>query len=109
MALHVASQQLPFAVTLTGECNKCGLCCAARKGGQWLFCRHLLIVSEVGTPDATRCTVHAQRWDGMPIEMVSQDGSVRVFARCHKDSPEETAKIVQAGIGKGCSLTVRKE
>lgn len=108
MALHFASQQLPVFVTLEGECNKCGLCCAAKKDGQWLFCSNLL-VSSIGMEGGTRCLVYEKRYDGMPITMTNVDGNIRVFAQCHKDSPEETAKIVQEGIGKGCSLRIKRE
>jgi hypothetical protein len=109
MALHFASQQLPVLVTLEGECNKCGLCCTAQKGGVWLFCTHLLVAGQLGTEGATRCLAYEHRYDGMPILMRTADGKEQVFARCHKDSAEETAVIVQKGIGKGCSLRVTQE
>lgn len=84
---------------LEGECNRCGLCCTL---GPYR-CVHLRATDKLGAPGATSCAVYDRRYDGMPIIGVDAGGRPRVAGVCRKDSPKETAVIVQ-WIGKGCSL-----
>ena len=84
-------------MNLTGDCNRCGLCCTVGNGQ----CVHLEVTGKLGEPGATRCLAYANRYDGMPIFGRTPNGLVRGW--CRKDSPAETAVIVQ-WIGKGCSL-----
>jgi len=98
------AEQLAPVITLTGVCNRCGLCCVEDVEGVEVVCEHLE-ASKVGQADGTRCKAYQTREDGMPITMRSDDGRVVVDTRCAKDSEAETAKILTC-LGRGCSLTV---
>jgi hypothetical protein len=70
-------------------------------------CIHLIVTGNPGEPKATECGVYSDRYDGMSILMIDDEGC---FApgdyRCRKDSSAETREIIKKGIGRGCSLTV---
>ena len=87
---------------LTGECNRCGACCFTKYGA---VCENLEILTRQGLPNATRCRVYAERYDGMPIRMIAKDGRILRGYHCAKTSPAETSVIIEMGIKKGvCSL-----
>jgi hypothetical protein len=88
---------------LTGECNLCGACCFTKSGA---VCENLEILTRQGLPNATRCRVYSERYDGMPIRMIAKDGRILRGYYCAKNSPAETSVIIEMGIKKGvCSLT----
>lgn len=105
MAVHLASALLPI-VELTGECNRCGLCCAGQVEGKAWACEHLQLTPGVpfGAPGASKCRVYERRVNGMEITVYFADGG-RARAQCFKGSPQET-EIILPHIGKGCSLRV---
>ncbi len=81
---------------LVGICNQCGLCCMDGRDR----CINLEIMA-IGT---TRCRLYQERYNGMPIVLVSPDNIVTHVGICGKDSIYEDRAIIQKGIGKGCSL-----
>ncbi len=85
-------------MSLTGECNRCGLCCTA----DGFTCINLQIDTHLGDPNGTRCMAYDVRFDGMPIWGRNEHGEIRE-AKCAKDSAEET-RIIKFWIGKGCAL-----
>ena len=88
---------------LTGECNLCGACCFSKYGA---VCENLEVLTRQGLPNATRCKVYAERYDGMPIRMIAKDGRRLSGYYCAKNSPAEVQVIIEMGIKKGvCSLT----
>ena len=88
---------------LTGECNQCGACCFTKSGA---VCENLEILTREGLPNATRCRVYAERYDGLPIRMITKDGRSLRGYYCAKNSPAEVQVIIEMGIKKGvCSLT----
>ena len=88
---------------LTGECNLCGACCFTKYGA---VCENLEILTRQGLPNATRCRVYSERYDGMPIRMIAKDGRILRGYYCAKNSPAEVSVIIEMGIKKGvCSLT----
>ena len=88
---------------LAGECNLCGACCFSKYGA---VCENLEIVTRPGLPNATRCKVYSERYDGMPIRMIAKGGRMLRGYNCAKNSPDEVEVIVEMGIKKGvCSLT----
>lgn len=95
-----AGSPLPTMPQLKGKCNQCGLCCMVGD----TRCIHLEVRAAPGEPMATRCTVYDRRVKGMPIMLVDPQGNVVNIANCVFDAPEETAVIIERGIGKGCSL-----
>lgn len=90
---------------LTGDCNRCGLCCEVKaKSGESYRCEHLEVYGIIGEPEATMCGKRSSRYDMMPIRLVDQNGFKTVFAAyCGLGSPLEIARIITF-IGKGCSL-----
>lgn len=98
---------------LEGECNRCGLCCSIVHEGKRLVCEHLQAVvyggavRPIGSPEASRCKVYEQRVDGMTVRMLDASGTVRLVGPCGKDSAQEDHMILDSGIGKGCSLTLK--
>jgi hypothetical protein len=87
---------------LTGECNLCGACCFSKYGAA---CENLEIITRPGLPNATRCRVYAERYDGLPIRMIAKDGRMLSGYYCAKNSPAEVKTIIEMGINKGvCSL-----
>ena len=87
---------------LTGECNLCGACCFTKYGA---VCENLEISTRVGLPNATRCRVYAERYNGMPIRMIAKDGRMLSGYYCAKNSLAEVEVIVEMGIKTGvCSL-----
>jgi len=92
-------------IQLTGTCNQCGLCCYDLDGFK---CLNLEVVKAPGQPDATRCRVYAERYDGMPIVMQQRGTAAIRGGVCRKDSFEETMAIIEVGIGRGCSLKVER-
>ena len=88
---------------LTGECNQCGACCFTKSGA---VCENLEILTREGLPNATRCKVYAERYDGLPIRMITKDGRRLKGYYCAKNSAAEMSVIIEMGIKKGlCSLT----
>ncbi|MGE5220455.1 MAG: hypothetical protein ACM3SP_25910 [Chloroflexota bacterium] len=88
---------------LTGECNQCGACCFTKSGA---VCENLEILTRAGLPNATRCRVYAERYDGLPIRMITKDGRILRGYYCAKNSRAEVSVIIEMGIKKGiCSLT----
>jgi len=88
---------------LTGECNQCGACCFTRSGA---VCENLEILTREGLPNASRCRVYSERYDGLPIRMIAKDGRILKGYYCAKNSPAEVSVIIEMGIKKGvCSLT----
>jgi hypothetical protein len=88
---------------LTGECNQCGACCFTKSGA---VCENLEILTRAGLPNATRCRGYDERYDGLPIRMITKDGRILRGYYCAKNSPAEVSVIVEMGIKKGvCSLT----
>jgi hypothetical protein len=88
---------------LTGECNLCGACCFSKYGA---VCENLEIITRHGLPNATRCRVYSERYDGMPIQMIAKDGRRLSGYYCAKNSQAEVEAIIEMGIKKGvCSLT----
>ena len=91
-------------MNLTGECNQCGACCFSKYGA---VCENLEILTRQGLPNATRCRVYAERYDGMPIRMIAKDGRMLSGYYCAKNSPAEVQTIIEMGIKKGvCSLSL---
>ena len=89
---------------LTGVCNLCGACCFTKYGA---VCENLEILTRRGLPNAARCRVYAERYDGMPIRMLAKDGRILSGYYCAKNSPAEAESIIEMGIKKGvCSLTL---
>jgi hypothetical protein len=87
---------------LTGKCNLCGACCFSKYGA---VCENLEILTRVGLPNATRCRVYAERYNGMPIRMIAKDGRMLSGYYCAKNSPAEVKVIFEMGIKKGvCPL-----
>ena len=87
---------------LTGECNQCGACCFSKYGA---LCENLEILTRPGLPNATRCRVYSERYDGMPIWMIAKDGRMLRGYQCAKNSADEVEVIIERGIKKGvCSL-----
>ena len=87
---------------LIGECNLCGACCFSKSGA---VCENLEVSSRVGLPNASKCKVYAERYDGLPIRMIAKDGSIIRGYYCAKNSPAEVKTIIEMGIKKGiCSL-----
>lgn len=81
---------------IIGECSLCGACCKTRIGNAEYRCENL---------KENRCTVYAERFDMMPIRLISESG-LSFGAQCGKDSAGETAGIL-AAIERGeCSLRV---
>lgn len=66
-------------------------------------CYNLVIHSAPGMPGATTCRVHAARYLGMPIMLVSNNAVV-ALGTCAHGSPQDEIEIIKKGIGKGCSL-----
>jgi len=93
-------------IQLTGTCNKCGLCCYDELGFK---CLNLEVVKAPGQPDATRCRVYDKRYDGMPIVLQHPQTCDFRGGTCGKDSLTETFAIIEAGIGKGCSLEIDRQ
>ena len=88
---------------LTGECNLCGACCFTKCGA---VCENLEVLRQ-GLPNATRCRIYAQRYDGLPIRMIAKDGRILSGYYCAKNSPAEVQTIIEMGIKKGvCSLSL---
>lgn len=85
------------------SCNGCGACCLGPRG---TVCEHLDITRRLGQAGATRCRVYADRFDGMPIRMLTREGAFDHASRCWKDSPFEALAIATKGFGRGCSLRV---
>ncbi len=86
---------------LVGDCNRCGLCCYV-----WGYaCINLVVTGTPGQPMATRCGLHALRYDGMPIKLVDTKGRIVGKSKCALDSDDETENIIPH-IGKGCSLRI---
>jgi hypothetical protein len=108
---------MAYQSRLTGPCNRCGLCCQfeAADGSGLVRCGYLRVeslvgLSIVGVPGATTCAMYDARTDGMPIPMhYARDGSWYGWRSCAKDSPREDAAILLRGIGRGCSLEVRRD
>lgn len=95
-------------IELIGECNQCGLCCETVIAGVPVRCENLVLNRDVnGINPPTYCKVYKDRYNRMPINMVSLDGKVVIPAWCAKDDPEETWAIVERGMGKGCSLKLK--
>jgi hypothetical protein len=87
---------------LTGECNRCGACCFTKSGA---ICENLEVLTREGLPNATRCRVYAERYDGLPIRMITKDGKSLSGYYCAKNSQAEVAVIIEMGIKTGvCSL-----
>ena len=87
---------------LTGECNRCGACCFTKSGA---VCENLEMLTREGLPNATRCRVYSERYDGLPIRMIAKDGRMLSGYYCAKNSPAEVKTIIEMGIKKGvCSL-----
>ena len=87
---------------LTGDCNLCGACCFTKYGA---VCENLEILTRQGLPNATRCRVYFERYNGMPIRMIAKDGRILSGYYCAKNSPAEVKTIIDLGIKKGvCSL-----
>jgi len=95
-----------FAVSmmkLTGQCNFCGACCFSKSGA---VCENLEILTRPGLPNATKCRVYAERYNGMPIRMIAKDGKILRGYYCAKNSAAEVKSIIEMGIKKGvCSLS----
>jgi len=91
--------------TLTGECNRCGLCCAPVIDGVRHPCINLVPEGILGEPNSTLCSVYDTRYEGMPIKLVGIDTP----AVCRKGSDEEAMAILTNGIGQGCSLEVTRK
>jgi hypothetical protein len=98
---------------LEGTCNRCGLCCAVMHEGRRLVCEHLRArvtdnrMPLLGAPEASWCGVYEQRVDGMLVRMLDASGTARLVGPCGKDSAQEDHMILETGIGKGCSLTLK--
>lgn len=72
-----------------------------------LRCLNLQIISEPGTPMATKCKVYHNRSYGMPIVLVNPNGVIEAIASCtFGDGRIEMKEIIEKGIGKGCSMEV---
>ena len=96
----------PFCILwdmkLIGQCNLCGACCFTKSGA---VCEHLEILSRPGSPNASRCRVYAERYDGLPIRMIAKNGRMLSGYYCAKNSAAEVEVIIEMGIKKGvCSL-----
>jgi len=61
----------------------------------------------LGTPEASWCGVYERRVDGMSVRMLDASGTARLVGPCGKDSAQEDHMILDSGIGKGCSLTLK--
>ena len=88
---------------LAGECNQCGACCFTKSGA---VCENLEILTLPGLPNATRCRIYSERYDGLPIRMIAKDGRMLSGYYCAKNTPAEVKVIIEMGIKKKvCSLT----
>ena len=98
-----------FVSLLQGECNRCGLCCAGTWNGRPWRCANLKMVGPMGEPYATMCEVYTERYDAMPITGVDMEtGAVIGWGHCYLNSRTEDLAIIQKGVGKGCSLTLKR-
>ena len=99
-----------FVSLLQGECNRCGLCCSGTvPDGRSYVCANLEVVGPLGTPFATRCKVYAERVDGMLIVGVEPvTGAIVGTGFCYLNSRQEDLAIINKGIGRGCSLTLKE-
>lgn len=94
---------------LKGDCNRCGSCCVESVDGVVYRCANLIVRGEIGSPNASKCSAYARRFQGMPITMVNAGGAMLdADMMCAKDSAEEDAVIVRKGFGHGCSLTLQE-
>lgn len=94
-------------IKLAGECDQCGACCFTKSGA---VCENLEIITRAGLPNASRCRVYAERYDGLPIRMIAKDGRILRGYYCAKNSLAEMSVIIEMGIKKGvCSLTLVEE
>lgn len=57
-----------------------------------------MVMDTIGQPNATSCAAHSERYDGMPIEIVSLDGKHLVKSICTPGFPGP-----QDGIHPSCS------
>ena len=87
------------AVKLTGDCNRCGMCCFMGR----YRCVNLLVEGKPGEPKATKCGAYSIRYNAMPIVMIDPEGEI-VDAFCRHDDPNEGILIASRGFGKGCSM-----
>jgi hypothetical protein len=99
---------------LSGDCNRCGLCCTTEVNGHVFVCQYLRAeidaaykTKPLGTPGASRCGAYENRRDGMPITLRNFAGDT-IHAQCGKNSWAETKTILERGIGRGCSMTVNR-
>ena len=96
---------------LVGDCNKCGLCCVvdAPEGG-YLKCLNLIVRDwdKIGQPEATKCSLHSSRTDGMKIYLVDRHGKLRGESKCHTGRNEMESIIERRLLEKGCSLEIKE-
>jgi hypothetical protein len=86
-------------VSISGNCNRCGLCCWAGK----FKCTNL----QTARDGKAECVVYANRRPGMEIILMREDGAWREGI-CNHGLPSEE-KILMPLIEQGlCSLEVRK-
>ena len=100
-----------FESLLEGTCNRCGLCCVgvAPDGRPW-HCGNLIRLGPISHPFATLCAVYDQRVDAMPIEPLDDEtGRVIGTALCFLNSRTEDLAIIEKGVGRGCSLTIKPD
>ena len=90
---------------LIGDCNLCGACCFSKSGA---VCENLEVLTQQGLPNGTRCRIYTQRYNGLPIRMITKDGRILTGYYCAKNSVDEVKTIIDLGIKKGvCSLELR--
>lgn len=114
---------VPQQGVFEGLCNRCGHCCSTIKDGRVLVCQYLrgeldatLKPKPLGMPGATYCGVYEVRVrtleQGKPFPIYMLDGERRnivLQGECCMNDWAEEDRILAMGVGKGCSLTVRKK
>ena len=75
-----------------GHCNQCGLCCVKIVAGELYRCENLEAVTELGQPYSSRCGIHEERIDFMPIRLRTKEGKTIVDV-CRPDFPRHVAPL----------------
>lgn len=77
-----------------------------RSGENLYRCEFLSVTGTLGESQASMCTIHEKRYDGMAIRLINNNHRGKrdvIYAQCGKDSEREVLAILPM-IGRGCSL-----
>jgi hypothetical protein len=61
------------------------------------------VLTKQGLPNVTKCRIYAERYDGLPIRMISKNGRMLSGYYCAKNSAAEVKSIIEMGIKKKVS------